>query len=66
MTQEIQESLMTKIYASFVDDSAVVQYFSGIECLSSLFEYDVIFTSKNDSIDLDKALKSSITIHIKT
>jgi len=66
MTQESQESLMTKIEASFVDDSAVVQSFSGIECLSSLFEYDVIFTSKNDSIDLDKALKSSITIHIKT
>lgn len=66
MTQISQKDFFIKIKSSFTDDSAQVQSFHGVECLSSLFEYDVIFTSKNDAIDLDKALKTSINIHIKT
>lgn len=61
-----QKDFFIQIKSSFTDDSAQLQSFHGIECLSSLFEYDVVFTSKNDAIDLDKALKSPINIQIKT
>lgn len=61
-----QKDFFVRIDSSFTDDSAQLQSFHGVECLSSLFEYDAVFTSKNDSINLDKALKSPINIHIKT
>lgn len=66
MPQSGQSDLFVQINASFADDDMQIISFTGRERLSSLFEYDLVFTSKSDSLDLEKSLKNSINVHIKT
>ena len=61
-----QEKVLIQIDGSSLGSDIVLKSFSGWECLSSLFEYNLYFTSKSDSLVKDSVLKSKISVHIKT
>lgn len=61
-----QESLIAQISGSFGGSDLVIKYFHGIEKISELFEFTLVFLSANDSLDLEKSLGTSVTILIKS
>lgn len=61
-----QDDILVQINGNGIGSDVILKSFSGFEALSSLYEYKLYFTSSSDSIDLDKALKSTISVKIKT
>jgi type VI secretion system secreted protein VgrG len=60
-----QKKLLAKIKWSFGDD-VILNSLHGIEEISDLFEFKITLLAKDDSIDLEKALGTSINIEIKS
>ena len=57
-----QKDLFASLTTPFGEKEVQIKRFSGREAISELFEFEVVFSAKNDSIDLEKGLGGSITI----
>ncbi|MDR0968676.1 MAG: type VI secretion system tip protein VgrG [Holosporaceae bacterium] len=60
-----QEKLFATITTGLGDD-VVLKSLIGREAISELFEFRIIFSSKDSGLDLEKALGSSVTIAFKS
>ena len=60
-----QKDLFATLTTPFGEKEVAIKNFRGHEALSELFEFEVVFSAKNDSIDLEKGLGGSITICLK-
>ncbi|MDR2794971.1 MAG: type VI secretion system tip protein VgrG [Holosporaceae bacterium] len=60
-----QKKLLVQLKTSFGDD-VVLKSLRGSEVISELFEYRVTFLAKDGTVDLEKALGSSLTATIKS
>ncbi|MDR1334837.1 MAG: type VI secretion system tip protein VgrG [Holosporaceae bacterium] len=61
-----QGNLLAQLTTVFGSSDVVIKSIRGIEAISELFEFIVVFQAKETSLDLDKALGSSISITLKT
>ena len=60
-----QKDLFATLTTPFGEKEVQIRRFAGREAISELFEFEVVFTAKNDSVDLEKGLGGSITISMK-
>ncbi|MBR1734489.1 MAG: type VI secretion system tip protein VgrG, partial [Alphaproteobacteria bacterium] len=60
-----QKELVAQLETSLGESNLVLKSLHGIEKISELFEFRVVFQSENPALDQDKALGTSFTIKIK-
>lgn len=60
-----QKELVAQLKTALGESDLVLKSLHGVEKISDLFEFRVVFQSKNASLDQDKALGTSFTIKIK-
>jgi type VI secretion system secreted protein VgrG len=61
-----QEKLLAHLTTTFGDSDIVLKSLVGREAISELFEFKIVFSAKDSSLDLEKALGSSINIALKS
>ncbi|MDR2766142.1 MAG: type VI secretion system tip protein VgrG [Holosporaceae bacterium] len=61
-----QESLLVHLTTVFGDSDLILRSLRGREAISELFEFKIVFASKNKALDAEKAIGSKINIAIKS
>ncbi|MDR2781817.1 MAG: type VI secretion system tip protein VgrG [Holosporaceae bacterium] len=61
-----QEKLLSHLTTVFGDTDIVLKSLTGREAISDLFEFRIVFSAKDSSFDLEKALGSNINIAFKS
>lgn len=60
-----QKDLVAQLKTALGEKNLVLKSLHGVETISELFEFRVVFQSENDSLDQEKALGTSFTVTIK-
>jgi type VI secretion system secreted protein VgrG len=61
-----QEGLIVHLTSPFGDSDLILKSLQGYEAISELFEFHVIFVAKDNALDPEKAIGSSMNIAIKS
>ncbi|MDR1375536.1 MAG: type VI secretion system tip protein VgrG [Holosporaceae bacterium] len=61
-----QEGLLARLTTPFGDSDLILRSLRGREAISELFEFHVVFAAKDNALDSEKAIGSSMNIVIKS